>query len=229
MAMRLEITDPQLADLERICSLGSDTLRAVAKRLADSGETAFQLHDLRKAIEAVVGGKSAEVESLCRQAVALNGLSRQTGLDPSKITAGFDKAVVESSDSVEFKSTWTTCREHFFEIVASTSARMTAKAIDLAYDYANLYQRARILADVRPLFSEDSDDITGSVISYTLRLRYDNVSGENDLSLAMDHNDVVRLLQECERAIKKGDTAKRKLSQLGMSAFINGDKRNANS
>ena len=88
------------------------------------------------------------------------------------------------------------------------NVRIAATALELAYDYANLLQRTRILTDVRPIYNKPADRIEGAVISFTMRLKYSNADGEHDLSIALDEEDIETLCEQCQRAIVKAMTAR---------------------
>ncbi|WLD14895.1 hypothetical protein [Planctellipticum variicoloris] len=224
MATQFEIGDEQLADLRRVCFLGPDLLSAVAQVLEGLRTLPLQPDQLLVLVQGALGGDRSDAESVCRQSLALNGLMRQANLAIEDLASGLDKAIeAYEEDDPEFIRSWRNSREPFLRLVGAKACRLTAKAIDLSYDFANLFRRGRILADVRPLFNQTNDDIEGVVISYTLRLRYDNVAGDHDLSLAMDQRDVEQLKQECEKALKKGATAKGKMAALNLAAFITGE------
>ena len=91
------------------------------------------------------------------------------------------------------------------------SVGLAARAIDLSYDSDNLLQRTRVVTDIRPLFSGDAMSVDGAIVGHTLRLRYDHEGRDEELSLAVDVNDLEQLRQQCERAILKDSTAKTSL------------------
>ena len=106
--------------------------------------------------------------------------------------------------------------------------RIVANALNLSYDYANLYLRARIITDIRPLFSKDAESIEGAVISYTLRLSIRSANGQNELSMAMDEADVLDLAQQCDRAFKKAHTARKIMKmQAEIPTVITGETHDA--
>ena len=105
-----------------------------------------------------------------------------------------------------------------------------AKALYLAYEYANLLQSVKILTDLRPVFNEGGDDIDGAVVSYTLRLYYDNPEGNHSLSVAFDEQDIQNLHKECERALTKAKTVKRMVEQgMAKPVMIAGEDNDATS
>jgi hypothetical protein len=85
--------------------------------------------------------------------------------------------------------------------------RITIKAIDLSYEFANLLQESRIITDIRPIFNEEADTIEGSVVTFTLRLNFLNAGQYESLSIAVDAADLEILESQCKRALQKAETA----------------------
>ena len=106
--------------------------------------------------------------------------------------------------------------------------RMSATANELSYDYANLVRNIRILSDIRPLYDEHADVIEGAVISHTMRLHYDSADGEHELSLALDEGDIAKLIQQCERSLKKSVAAKKLMEEKArISTILSGQDAGA--
>ena len=84
---------------------------------------------------------------------------------------------------------------------------------------------ARIITDIRPIFNDDATDIDASVISYTLRLNYDNPEGNHSLSIAMDESDIEELIQQCNRAFSKAQLSKDRMrNTAGIPTIISGEQ-----
>lgn len=102
---------------------------------------------------------------------------------------------------------WTRIRPLLAEMLCVDSVRITIKAQDVSYEYANLLQSSRIMTDVRPIFNEEGDEIEGAVVSFTLRLNLLNAGQPKSLSIALDGIDLHVLLDQCQKACRKAETA----------------------
>jgi len=101
----------------------------------------------------------------------------------------------------------------------------TSKALELIYDRDNLLQRTRIMTDIRPLFSRDATSVDGCAISHTLRVSYDSGGTSQELSLAIDEDDLNLLMQNCSRALLKAKTAREKIcDEAGLPSLGQGDE-----
>jgi hypothetical protein len=107
---------------------------------------------------------------------------------------------------------WNRIRPLLAEMLNADSVRTTVKALDVSYEYANLLQSCRIMTDVRPIFDEEGNEIEGAVVSFTLRLNLLNAGQPSSLSIAIDGIDLRVLLDQCQRAVRKAETALRRFS-----------------
>ena len=228
MVPQLRFSDYQIQDFGAIRDLGPEVLKGVAAKLNELEPPPLQTTKLLELVARELGDQSVHAESLTRQALAANGMMRQVGLTLEQTITGVHSALQRDSKwSTAELALWSKIESHFQAVVASRAVRLVANAIDLSYDYANLYRRARILTDIRPLFSESADSISGTVVSFTLRLRYDSVDGDHDLSLAMDEADVLQLIEQCQRALKKSQTARELMTQrANMPTLLSGESGN---
>ena len=104
----------------------------------------------------------------------------------------------------------------------------SSTTLDLMYEYENLLQSARVVTDIRPVFSQDATWIEGSVVSHTLRLRYDSTEGDHSISIAVDESDIRELERQCRRALLKAQTARTLMvEQAKVPTVISGDGSNA--
>ena len=103
---------------------------------------------------------------------------------------------------------WHDAEPLFTELLLSPAVRVVASILDLTYEYENLLQVARVITDVRPVFSDDAKNVEAAVVSHTLRIRYDSTEGNHSISIAMDENDIRDLENQCKRAIQKAQTAR---------------------
>lgn len=122
---------------------------------------------------------------------------------------------------------------HFAELLQDKSVRTVSKALDLAYEYANLFQDARIVTDIRPIFNDVDDEqmeIEAAVVAFTLRLHYDDRQGNHSLSVALDETDVRTLKYQCERALHKAQLAQDRMRDMvGVPTIISGEAHDESS
>ena len=206
MATRMRLRKHQIDDLKAICDLGSEGLRSVADQLTDLTPPPMSPDSLFDAVVVMIPNQKSVAEALIRQVLSLHSLIRQGGLSEEDVVEGITDAV--SNEWTEaLLAKWKDLVPELRNFLSLRAVRLVATAIDLSYEYANLLSGARIITDIRPIFSDDAGKIEGAVVSHTLRLRFDNVEGDHELSIAMDKSDIEKLARQCERALRKAHTA----------------------
>lgn len=151
-------------------------------------------------------------EAIIRQLLHLQNAARRTGYAVEELTEMQAGQLGSSySDDSEELRTILAGLAILNELSYVPAIARTAKAIELSYDSDNLLQRTRILTDIRPLFTDDAQSVDGAIVAHTLRLRYDSAGVDRELSLALDNSDLRRLIEDCERALLKEQTAQNKL------------------
>ena len=110
------------------------------------------------------------------------------------------------------------------ELLKLESVRTTIKAVDIAYEYANILMSSRIMTDIRPVFNDPGDQIVGAVVSFTMILSILNDENSQSLSIAVDSADLEALAKQCSRALLKAQTASQRLSSksIGIPSAIVG-------
>ncbi len=229
MSTHMQLSENQIQDFQVIRDLGEQALSNVSKHIKGlKGTTLLNPDELLCAIRDNLESNGSAADSLMRQALSLNGLMRQTGMTPDAVLAGVRSAIDRDSNwSPEEISNWNAIESEFHKLLGLNAFRLAAATIDLSYDYANLFRNGRIITDVRPIFTGDALGIEGAVISFTLRLRFDSVDGGHELSIALDQEDIEDLLKQCQRALKKSQTAQGAMEKATIPTIVTGASPNA--
>jgi hypothetical protein len=225
MAIQIQLNKSLLSDLKAIVELGPETLARVVDRIDRMEHPPLAPADLQTVIREVVT-KQGAADILLRQALSLASLRRRRELDADEVVAGIRQGLrnaATSSDDATLER-WSAIEPSFLRLISSAKVETTAKVLDLSYDYANLLQTTRIVTDIRPVFDDEVTRIDGAVVSFTLRLNYDNIEGSHSLSIAMNQADVESLRQQCERALRKSVLAQETVGALPLRVTISGSK-----
>ena len=230
MPVQLRLHPNQLADLAEIRDTSPDLLRAIAERFRTVTPRPMQTKEMHREIAQVLGDKPEAANRIMRPLLSLQAIIRQRGLTADDVVEAVRQGL-ESSDpaweAAELKR-WRSVESSFKELLVSPVARLVSTTLDLMYEYENLLQSARVVTDIRPVFSEDASRIEGSVVSHTLRLRYDSTEGDHSISIAMDESDIRELEKQCKRALLKAQTARNLMvEQAKVPTVIPGDGSNA--
>jgi hypothetical protein len=230
MPPQIRLHPSQVADLAEIRDTPPDTLTAIADHLQTANPRPMRAKELQQAITRALGGKSEAANRIMRPLLALQAIVRQRRLSADDVIEAVTRAL-ETSDaewSQQEIEQWRKVEPSFKNLLISPVVRLVSTALDLMYEHENLLQNARVVTDIRPVFSEDVHRVEGLVISHTLRLRYDSTEGDHSISVAMDEIDIQELKRQCERALLKAQTARTLMvERTNLPTVISGDGGNA--
>ncbi len=227
MPPRLRLQASQVADLAEIRDTPAETLAAIRERICAANPQPMHPNELQRVIVHVLGkDKTEEGRRVMRPLLALQALLRQHRIEPDEILEAVRIALHAAKspwNATEFDR-WSTVEPEFKQLLTTPAVRLISIALDLMYEHENLLQGARVVTDIRPVFSDDAEQIEGSVVSHTLRLRYDGRGGDQSLSIALDEADIRELERQCKRALLKARTARTlMMSKANVPTVITGD------
>lgn len=91
---------------------------------------------------------------------------------------------------------------------------LSAKAMSVLFEQQRTFQAARILTDIRPVFSHDATEPpTAAVLIHTLRIEYLKDGESQEFFVAMDKKDIQKLRNALERADQKEVSIKAALTK----------------
>ncbi len=213
MTGQLRLTKTQLSDFRAIVELTETQLKELHKRLDNLTPVPMSQKEIRGVIAEVLPDAPRQVESVTRQALALAGLQYRYDIPHDELAEVLHASLSGELEPPQMEA-WGRIAPLFRDILASRAIRTTVKSVELLYDYANLVQSSNVITDLRPVFDDDADHAIGAIVSFTLRLSYQNGNNTHSLSLAMDAEDVRRLQEQCKRALRKAESAQTAFSGL---------------
>ena|SRR6202043_1823821 len=208
MATTIRLPRQQVEDLKAIAALKIDALKAIVTHLRSLRPSPLQPKQLRDEISSLLPGQDSVADAIIRQMLRFHSLIGQRRLEIDELFSGLEagiRAAKPTWQEVEIAA-WKEREQTVRDLFAIDAVRIVAKALDLSYEYANLLRTARIITDLRPVFTLDAKATDGAVISHKLFIRYDNVEGLKTFTMTLDEEDVKTLKRECERALQKTET-----------------------
>lgn len=91
------------------------------------------------------------------------------------------------------------------------------KALTLAVFQERLFSSCRILTDIRPIFSDDDNEpteISAAFVFHTLKISFIEDDESKYFYISLDANDLEELKSSVDRAVNKGNIAKRAISKM---------------
>ena len=88
----------------------------------------------------------------------------------------------------------------------------TSKIVELITDNQKLFLNASINNDVRPVFEDDTNDLTSAIVIHNLKIVYRERDINKDIFISLDSNDLKTLKEKIEIAEKQLKKLKKKLN-----------------
>lgn len=194
----IQLPDEAIADLNPIAGIDDETFAALLKAIGET-EPTFALPQFgRKVFAKVPGISEADLRATLTATVSLH--SMLTDAAPSISLDALISGIVNSS-RIENKAV---LGGRLMELLkVDDSLGVTAKARDVMTEHDHIFCKARILSDIRPVFSDEPDRASGAVIIHHLKIGYHQDHKHRDFYVALDTNDLAALKETIARAEKK--------------------------
>ena len=158
------------------------------------------------------------------------GLSSAWSRDLSKVQDVVDalsRALdAEYHNDIRFAK-WRECIQPLVELFNTESVFLSAKAIDVSYDFERVLTSCRVLTSMRPVYNVARSDILGVTVVQTLRLEYVSSEGiSSNISIALDIDDLENLRNACIDGLKKAELARESAEEKwSIEAIVAGEER----
>ena len=116
-------------------------------------------------------------------------------------------------------------KERITTLLKLESIRVTSKARFVTTEYPSLFCSARILTDIRPVFSDDILKVPHhAAVVHQLRIHYHQSRELKEMFLTIDINDIIALKELLERAQEKEATLLTMLEVAGVKSLKGSDE-----
>lgn len=123
---------------------------------------------------------------------------------------------------------WDERRLLLLQMLKSESALGTsAKAGELLMMQDSLFLKARVLTDIRPVFTDQGEQIQGYIPFHTLGITTIKDGEEHQLHLVLDYHDLQQLQEQVKRAMNKEHIIREQLSAANITIINTGSEPNA--
>lgn len=121
---------------------------------------------------------------------------------------------------------WQNIQEDIIRLLSSGSPiSVSAKGAELLVDQALILCSTRIITDMRPIFNDSADDVSGILTFHTLALRcHEGSSAHRNIYVALDDKDLANLREQIERAESKEKCLRQRLAGGGYTVVGANDK-----
>lgn len=210
---RLRLSESQARDLLQVCELGPGRLQDLTAILNNPNDSPIISRALlRSRMSQAI--PDDEIEPTTRLLFGLAIIARDNFVSSSEFLTALDRAVAELNWESARQKFWQDAREPLIQALYARDLVLSAKAMDLIFDFEKYCLNSRIITDIRPVYNNDHSKIIGGIIMHTLRIEYRAEDGDRrSISIELDSRDIERLADACMEANKKMATAKAMFSR----------------
>lgn len=214
-----QIPEDQKSQIRRIMKMGQDELKKVVIELSKIDST-LDHENLKTSISRLLNDLGYdESEELCQTIYSIHSTFAGLEFEFEEFVDLVVRSVLTiDADGRDTDSGIDIAKANISQILRINRIFISVKALSLLVENQDLYQGARILTDVRPVFSPQIENQpVGSVIFHNLRISYSRNQRDEEIYFALDKSDLVQLQRMIDRAIRKSDLLKEQFSDSQLS------------
>lgn len=210
----LSVPPRHRAHLGRLADLSSEERSQLVEAL--TALPAFTaMPDVAERLKAVI--TSETIEEARALAEALIALSAQRAVWSARDLAA---RVARSEDLAVTEDRRDSFADFLAELIEAKALVTMGKAIDVMTEHAHVYQSARLMTDIRPIFRDEPDaKPTGAALIGLLVLNHTTNGRRQSIHVAMDRADLHELRTVVDRAITKMDSLRSFLDKAELTNF----------
>lgn len=179
---------------------------------------------IREAIASITGFTPEDVTDITRAVMSL--LLLRSSSDKS-LEELIDELIstIKKGDFEELKlsdENYNKVKENLSEILSIENLLLSAKAVGIKFEHDNLFERAKVLTQILPVFSDDVDETPrAAIIAHQLSVHYFQDGEHKEFFLRIDEEEIEDLIQILERAKNKAKSLQRFLETTNVKYIEN--------
>jgi len=195
------IPEPYRSGLAKVRTLSASDVDAMSNALANCPLNGGLKGMIATVCEQAPGLKTDDVEDIVRVLYSLyiyrgDSETPLTSFVPELIKAmrGSGKDLVLSEED---KSPF---QDKITKLLSINAVALAAKAELLRTDYAKAFYDAKIMTDIRPMFTKPEEKPLGAAVTHMLKIEYHEEGDHKNFYIFLDANDLEKLRKVVERA-----------------------------
>ncbi len=201
--LNIRLPDRVRDGFQALFALQTSELEALFSSFESEKPTLLQKTLLKRMTEALASTPKDEVRDILGFLMSLYPARANTELSTEefvkRLCASIDEDVLPADNRQ-------TAESLLIRILNNKGLAVTAKANAVRMKHQRIFTNARILTDIRPIFSDESELPIAATIIHTLQLTYHENREAQTFFVAMDELDVAKLRKVIDRAEAKANT-----------------------
>ncbi|HEX7478905.1 MAG TPA: hypothetical protein VF331_13955 [Polyangiales bacterium] len=169
-----------------------------------------------------------DVDDAIRLLLMLYRVRFEQEAEPQAFVAAIQEAAEASGDE-RLKATpaqWTLLSSYLVRMLSLDGALgLTARAINVAYEFPRHLHDSRIMTDARPIYGHDvTEGPKAFLMMHVLRMTVHEDGEDREWHVALDNDDILKLQAVLERALAKEQSLSALLKKTNVSVLGMGDE-----
>jgi hypothetical protein len=214
----MTIPAKEIGNLANIVGYDKVFFDSLIKALSETKPSLTRTKYTADLISRLPGATEKEISPVLNTLFNLYSIKNRNGISASDLAKQIKEAAVNSK---EHRASFLGVKGGILEsrltalLSYDNSLAVTVKALALMREHQRVLCHARILTDVRPVFSNVPEQPSAAMIVHNLQIGFKNSAGENheEFYVAIDDDDLVLLADTIERAQQKSKALKTTLEK----------------
>lgn len=185
----------------KLADLSPDTIQRISEVLDGLPISSNQAKDILIRIESLPDslGLSETKASLARAIQSLHMTYAQSESKANNFLRELSDAVVRATNQIDEQKR-TKLESSVRTLLSIKSLQVAHKSALLQIAYERVFASARIITDVRPVFTEEIDSLASALIIHNLKIEYWESGEPKEFYVALDAKDIQSMLNQMNRA-----------------------------
>ena len=215
--MALHIPKEEIPAVVKICGLPEELLEELVGALQAAPITPVPGEMAAHVSKHVSGIAAKDLSQILDTLYTLYHIREFSEVSPERFLKDLLEGIreIDAPDLPSTRKEVAKTRDRFKKLLNLDTINMPSKAIGLQRDGERLYCRAKILSDIRPVFTDDPNaPPAAAVITHTLKLSYHHPKEHDEFFVVLDSEDLLELKRTVDRAISKSKSIHALLEQV---------------
>jgi hypothetical protein len=216
---KINIPEPHQIALVKISSLDDDSMSELSTAIERTKVTLTPLELADKLAENVTHIPKDDLEQILWAVIAMHWARDRENVPLSEFAEEVCRSLDETKvDALKLKPE----RRDIFKqritrlLAPSSSLAITARAVDVLTEHERIFTSARIITDIRSVFSDPSEKPSAAFIVHMLNIHYRQGREKKEFFVALDSDDIAKLKEVLDRAEKKAKSLATLLDASGI-------------
>lgn len=218
MAIR-RIPEPYRRGFAKIKKLSSADAKALVAALEKMPTSGGQKEKIARVSEQLPSLKREDVEDIVRTLFTLYMFRSDADTPLAEFVSelvgamqatGMESLALSEEEKVEFQ-------DNITRLLSVNTLAIASKVEQLRLEFHKTFVDARIVTDIRPIFSKPEERPMGAAITHTLKIEYHEEGEHKEFYIALDAEDIQKMKRILQRADSKASSLRSLLKAVNLS------------